>query len=71
MKRWAFVAAISLFLQSCSSGVWDAAFTGMCIAADASCQKDCRNSYRSGDSSGFGYDACVSSCSSGCAFTGD
>ncbi len=65
-----------LFVSACSSGIWDAAFTGMCIASEASCVKSCQNGYkRSGDSGnadGIGYDYCAASCTNGgngCAFT--
>jgi|GEM_PF-5758249 len=69
MKRVTLFITAAFLLQACASGVWDAAATGMCIAADAGCMKDC---YRDEDGryiGGYGAKACEASCSSGCAFS--
>ena len=71
MKRL-LLAASALLLSSCASGVWDAAFTGMCIASEASCIKSCQSDYGDGYLGASGYDYCASSCTgggNGCAFT--
>ena len=72
MTRSAIAAFLALSLQACSSGVWDAALTGMCIASEASCIKSCQRDYETGYSSASGYDYCEASCTgggNGCAFT--
>ena len=74
MVRMAFAVLFFLLLQSCSSGFWDTALTGMCIASEADCVKSCRRDYKDGYSDSFAYDSCTASCTgggNGCAFTGN
>ena len=72
MMRLAIAILLAFSIQSCSSGIWDAAFTGACIASEASCIKSCQGDYQSGYASALGYDSCAASCTgggNGCAFT--
>lgn len=69
MTRPAVLLPAILFFQSCASGAWDAAVTGMCIAAEANCMKDCYRDDEGRYGGGYGAKACEASCSSGCAFS--